>query len=115
MPRRKRPDYEEIRVRLYYGQDDDLIEWKHGFDDHFLGAFPRAVRGALRKAIKAPETSSSPVDIDLASIRQIVEAAVESALKRYGGPVEPTPRAPDQEDEETTDLLDTLGSNLLVD
>jgi hypothetical protein len=69
----------------------------------------------LRKGIVPDEPAPQQSDLDLAGIRQIVEVAVESALRRYGGPAKPPTKGQGQEDEETAELLDSLGSNLIVD
>jgi hypothetical protein len=40
MPHRKRGTV-EIKIRLYPGQDDELIEWQARFDNQLSGSKPR--------------------------------------------------------------------------
>jgi len=115
--RRKRVD--EIRARLYPGQDDDLIRWLEQFDGQPYGVKSQAVKEALRRGIGGGDPgqmSSTPAPaVDLAEIRQVVEAAVTQALARFEGQVAGAAvAAPAEENEETEALLDNLEAALVL-
>lgn len=102
----------EIRVRLYPGQDDDLIRWLSRLDGRPYGLRSQAVKEALRRGIGAgtgPATGPAP---DLAEIRAVVEAAVEQALARLGRPSSPTRP---ETDDEVEALLDGLEASLVLE
>jgi hypothetical protein len=50
MPRRRRGKV-EIKIRLYPGRDDELIQWQAQFDDQSYGVKTQAMKEALRKGI----------------------------------------------------------------
>jgi hypothetical protein len=115
--RKRRRTHEEIRVRLYYGEDDQLLEWLRQFDDAPLGERSRAVKEALLQGIQEQATArDGPLltDEDLESIRRVVEVGVSSAMRRFGG-VAVTSLQADGEDEETASMLDGLGESLIVE
>jgi len=106
-----------LKIRLYPGQDDDLIAWLEPLDAQGYGAESRAVKDALRQGIGAEtDQRATPVaaQIDLAEVRRAVEAPVASALARFEGQVVGTVAAPLEEDDETEDLLDALGAALVL-
>ena len=108
----------EFRIRLYSGQDDELIRWLEQFNDKPYGVKSQAVKEALLRGIGSdpdrPTTSAVPA-VDLAEVRRVVEAAVATALARFEGQVSgAVPAHPPEEDEETEDLLDSLGAALTL-
>lgn len=114
MPKRRRSTVQYL-LRLYPGQDDDLIAWLERFDDRPYGVKTQEVKDALRRGIggeaASPSTSAS---VDMAEVRRVVEAAVTQALTRFGvhggGGV-----ATLEQDDETETLLDDLGAALVVE
>jgi len=121
----------EIRIRLYPGQDDDLIPWLEQYENQPHGVKTQAVKGALRRGLGterpqtqvAPPVLEHPIDLSrqsLAEIRQVVEAAVASALSRFAFTLEAGGRVgggatTTEEDDPVEDLLDTLGKALVLD
>ena len=108
----------EFRIRLYSGQDDELIRWLEQFNDKPYGVKSQAVKEALLRGIGSdpgqPTAAAIPA-LDLAEVRRVVEAAVATALARFEGQVSgAVPAHPPEEDEETEDLLDSLGAALTL-
>ena len=108
----------EFRIRLYPGQDDELIRWLEQFNDKPYGVKSQAVKEALLRGIGSdpgrPTASATPA-LDLAEVRQVVEAAMSTALARFEGQVIGAAAAnPPEEDEETEDLLDSLEAALVL-
>ena len=106
----------ELKIRLYPGQDDALVRWLEQFRGLPYGVKSQAVREALLRGIGENGQGLSPapaVAVDLAEIRQVVEAAIATALARcegqLGGVV-----AQAEEDDETEALLDGLGAALVL-
>ncbi len=108
----------QVKIRLYLGQDDDLLEWLDGLD-------PRLNRGevikeVLRRGIRAAQSapvaeSSAKVDEDalreiIVDIRRVVEAAVLDALAKAQIHIGQETQDEDQDDE----VLDMLGDELLM-
>jgi hypothetical protein len=89
-------------IRLYPGEDDDLIAWYQSI----RGTVNDAVRETLRRGIAA-ETGS---DLDLAAIRNVVEAALDEKLAG----LKLSTSAVNTETDETDTLLDTLAGELLL-
>ena len=116
----------EIRVRLYPGQDDDLLEWLSSLNHLPYGAKSQAIKEALRRGIGLEGNAISAsafatVDPDalraameqvmerfLVDMRRVVEAALASAGQAAG-----------QEAEEQTDegkaLLEDFLSGLRLE
>lgn len=112
MARRKVTD---VKIRLYPGHDDDLIRWQAQFDDQPYGVKTQAIKEALRRGIGAISLDApSASALDLAELRQVVEAAVGQALARFEVQVSRTVVSSPVEDEETEALLDDLGAALMV-
>jgi hypothetical protein len=120
----------EIRIRLYPGQDDDLISWLGQYQDRPHGVKTQEVKGALRRGLGAervqtvapPPAHEHPADLSrqsLVEIRQVVEAAVTSTLSRFACTLEAGGAAggaaTTEEDDPVEDLLDTLGKALVLD
>jgi hypothetical protein len=98
----------KFTVRFYPGQDDDLLRW--------LGAKTQAIKEMLRRGMGANPvrvTTTAPA-LDLAEIRQVVEAAVASALSRFESQVVGVAVAATEEDDQVESLLDTLGKALIL-
>jgi hypothetical protein len=115
---------EEIRVRLHPGRDDDLLHWLAQFDDRPYGAKSQSVKDALRRGISCradpgvsqPSAAAPTPALDLAELRQVVEAAVDTALGRFEGQISGGTRAAAQEeDDETEALLDDLEAALVLE
>lgn len=105
-------------VRFYPGEDDDLID---GLDE--LAAqpgktinqiFKDALRQLLRGAGLDEPATQVEAAINLAEIRQVVEAGVESALARFDGQIRASSPIAD-EDYEAEAWLDGLGTELVLD
>ena len=121
----------EIKIRLHPGQDDDLIPWLKQLDHQPYGVKTQAVKGALRRGLGAerpqapvaPPVVEHPAELSrqsLVEIRQVVEAAVASALSRFAFTLEAEGRdgsttTTTEEDDPVEDLLDTLGKALVLD
>ncbi len=79
------PATEEIKItiRLYPGQDDDLIAWLSKLRQP-RGQKGQAIKDALRRGIGQAGTVPPAAALDasalLADIRQVVEAALQSAM-----------------------------------
>ncbi len=104
----------EHKIRLYPGQDDELIRWMASLDDLPWGEKSQRVKEALLRGISnehSREPAATPAAFDLAEIRQVVEAATESALVRFGGRITTGDDAIDEDDEVET-LLDNIGAAL---
>lgn len=98
-----------------------MIDWLEEFDERPYGAKTQAVKEALRRGMGADwdqATDTTPA-LDLAQLRQVVEAALETALARQAlaprGEGASESLAPAAEDEETEALLDVLGEALVVE
>jgi len=107
----------EFRIRLYSGQDDELIRWLEQFNDKPYGVKSQAVKEALLRGMGSgnPGQGDAAPAVDLAEVRRVVEAAVATALARFEGQVSgAVPAHPPEEDEETEDLLDSLGAALTL-
>ncbi len=127
---RTRPNARPIKftLRLYPGQDEDLICWLAGLDEEKIGTKTRAVKEMLRNGL-AGEQSGGPVHegviapaLDLAAVRRVVEAAVDSSLERLAWPRPGEGQGlgrdwpPTSEpDDEVEDLLDTLEQALVLE
>jgi len=103
----------QIITRLYPGEDDDLLEWYAAQGDHY-GARTHAIKQALRRGIGLTESGGeqTPAALDLGAMRDIVEAAVVTAMSRYDVT---TNIGDDREAEETEHLLDDLGKALILE
>lgn len=116
MPRRGRGKV-EIKIRLYPGQDDELIQWLVQFEGQPYGVKTRALKDALRLGIggTTPEALAAAPASDLAAIRSVVEAAVASALDRWECPWMGSDREGCRaEEDEVEALLDAFGSSLVL-
>lgn len=100
-----------LKIRLYPGQDDDLLAWLGQFEDRPYGAQTQALKAALRRGGLGADGPAPPA-LDLAEVRRVVEAAVASALRRWSPE---TQAGDDPEDDETEELLDALGAALVMD
>ena len=120
----------EIRIRLYPGQDDDLISWLDRYENRPHGIKTQMVKGALRRGLGAeqPQALVAPSVLEhstelsrqsLVEIRQVVEAAVTSTLSRFACTLEAEGVAggatTTEEDDPVENLLDTLGKALVLD
>lgn len=89
-------------IRLYPGQDDDLINWWNALP----GNRTEAVKAAIRRGL---ETGNTAPTLDLAAIRGVIDAALEARLQ--GLALAPTTP---QTNEEAEGLLNALGADLLI-
>jgi hypothetical protein len=111
---------EELKLRFYPGQHDDIIAWLRQFDGKPHGAKSQEAIDALRRGIGAgssleqPAATAGPA-LDLAELRQVVEAAVDTALGRFEGQVGGTRVTIQEEDDETEALLDNLEAALVLE
>jgi hypothetical protein len=116
MPRRQRGKV-EIKIRLYPGQDDELIQWQAQLDDQSYGVKTQAMKEALRKGIgvEALQATVATPALDLVEVRRVVEAAVVSALGRFEGQVVgAAATASAEEDDEVEDLLEGFQYSLVL-
>jgi hypothetical protein len=116
MPRRRRGKV-EIKIRLYTGRDDELIEWQAQFDGQPYEVKTQAVKEALRRGIEAEPLQATVVApaLDLVEVQRVVEAAVVSGLGRFEGQVlGAAATTPDQEDDEVEDLLEGFQYTLVL-
>ncbi len=104
----------EVRVRFHPGQDDDLLCWLEQFDGRPYGVKSQAIKEALRRGIGLAGSCESSTPVNLADIRQVVEAAVTQALERVGSAAFGDPERGAEEDDETEVLLDSLGVTLVL-
>ncbi len=111
----------KLTVRLDPQEDADLVAWIEDVKRRGYGALSREIKAALRAIHQGqnPTRSSHPGlteqdrNVLLGDIRQVVEAAIASALGEVTG-TQAAPRSPHAE-EDTTALLDALGEHLLLD
>jgi hypothetical protein len=116
MPQPRRPVV--FKIRFYPGQDADLIRWLGLLDGEPYGAKTQALKETLRRGLAAgepvPVVAPAPV-LDLVEVRQVVEAAVASALGRFEGRVVGVvPATTKEQDDEVEDLLDRLEQALVL-
>ena len=119
--RRRKRRIEELKVRFYAPEDNDLIEWVQQFDDPRSpwGSRQKAAREALRKGLNLAEPASpalAPPTLDLGELRQVVQAAVAEALGCFEGLASrATVVTAEEEDDEAEFFLDKLACSLMVD
>jgi hypothetical protein len=114
MARRKKQV--EHKIRLYPGQDDELIRWMASLDDLPWGEKAQRVKQALLRGIDDDHPREPNAAVNLAKIRQVVEAAVSSSLARFEGQMIGVAVAVEgQADDETRALLGDLGAALIFD
>ncbi|MGD9100733.1 MAG: ribbon-helix-helix protein, CopG family [Anaerolineae bacterium] len=106
-------------LRLYPGVDDDLIEGLDQLAAQLAKPKNQIIKDALRERIGdgsvQPAVSVEPA-VNLAEIRQVVEAAVSSSLARFEGQMTGVAVTVEgQEDDETRTLLGNLGAALIFD
>lgn len=116
--RRSRPI--KFTLRFYPGRDDDLIRWLDRLDGEPIGAKTQAMKMALRRGTNAGQVEAvqgigtAPV-LDLAEVRQVVEAAVASALGRFEGQLAGSAAsAAVEEDDEVDDLMRAFEESLVL-
>ena len=106
----------KLTVRLDPQEDADLLAWLETQRRLGYGSVSREVKAALRAWVQggASSTGSPVLDLEtlLAEVRQVVEAALSTALE--GLTLHPASQAPADGDE-TAALLDALGEHLLLD
>lgn len=105
MPSRN-PQY---TFRLDPDVDADIIALLESVEP---GLRAHTIRKLLRAAVRQGETGHNGA-VDLAEIRSVVEAAVESALARWDGLMR-VQAAQESDPEETERLLDGLGEALML-
>jgi len=120
---------EELKLRFYPGQHDDIIAWLRQFDGKPHGAKSQQAIDALRRGIgtntavgQSAAATASALDRSaeisrhsLAELRQVVEAAVDTALGRFEGQIGGTRVTTQKEDDETEALLDDLQAALVLE
>jgi hypothetical protein len=120
-PRRRSPPI-QLTIRLYPGLDDDLIGWLNSVGHGHHGTKGLAVKEALRRGCRADQglamaTASVP---SLAEIRQVVEAALTSALGRSGcvfrggRPLADATETETEGSEEAEGVLEAFGRSLVL-
>ena len=105
-----------IKVRLYPGRDDDLIQWL-STDHTRWGDRSQLVRGLLRAACTQTETVNLENQSDdlLFSIRQILEDVLDEKIIAPGISVsvqQPTSREGQEADHEMNEAYETLLENI---
>jgi len=112
-----------LHIRLYGGQDDDLIAWFETLNDLHFGGKSHAVKTALRRGLGLAEGGNGngngnggKPDLDLAEIRAVVEAAVATAVASLGGEIQggASGSAGKREEEEIEAALDRLGAAVMM-
>jgi len=101
----------QLSIRLYPGDDDDLLTWLHEQDDHH-GAKTHAIKRAWRRGIGTGDAAPSPA-LDLGEMRAVVEAAVTTAMGRFD--VSAVSGSGNENDGEAEQLLDALGKSLILE
>ena len=107
----------KFTLRFYPGQDDDLIRWLDGLEEEHIGAKTQAMKEALRRGLGTDplQAKVAAPALDLLEIRQVVEAAVASALGRFEGHmVDVGVATTTEEDDETEDLLEAFRQSLVL-
>lgn len=68
---------EKVVIRLYSGQDDELIRWVRQFDmpGTPYGAKTRAIKNALLKGIQEDDESTIDLDALQEAVREVVESS----------------------------------------
>ena len=119
--RRQSPRTVKFTLRLYAGQDDDLIHWLNGLDAERMGAKTRAMKEALRNGTNAGNANAVQAAggvpaLDLVEVRRVVEAAVASALGRFEGPISGATVSASavEEDDEVEDLMRAFEKSLVL-
>jgi len=123
----RRPSARPIKftLRFYPSQDDDLIRWLDELGEDRLGVKNQAVKERLRMTVgtELPQTTVAESALDLVKVRQVVEAAVASALGRFqsacalqgkGQVVGAVSTTMAEEDDEVEGLLDMLEQTLVL-
>jgi hypothetical protein len=115
--RKQGPRPIKFTLRLYPGQDDDLIRWLAVLDEEHVGAKTQALKETLRRGMRVeplPTTNAAP-ELDMVEIRRVVEAAVASALSRFEGTIgSSAAKTPAEEDDEVEDLLEGFQYSLVL-
>lgn len=110
--KRRKAEIKQLHIRLYPGQDDELIEWLESLNGLPVGEKSRRIREALCQGIKANDSEETKaLAIDLSEIRKIVEAAVAQALAGFR--IEAA-KASVEEDDGTEEILENLGASLVL-
>ena len=117
----------QLHIRLYPGQDDELLRWLEQFEVQPYGVKTQAVKEALLRSIDSASRSAGRSALDpavelsgqsLAEIRRVIEAAVETSVARLACTLQGEGRigtaAVAEEDDETEGLLDALGEALVL-
>ena len=117
MSRKRKRGEVHLSLRLYWGQDDDLIGWLEQFDGQPYGVKTQAVKEALRRSLNTDggQATGGQPSLDLAEVRRVVEAAIASALARFEGQMSGAAATAPGEDDEAEDLLDALGDSLVLE
>ena len=121
----------QVKIRLYAGKDDDLLQWLDGLPDHPPGLRSQAIKEALRRGIRQADPPPAPANVtldadavreavaaaiahslDLVEIRRVVEAGVVSALA--SARVSVVEEGGDESEDDSEAFLDTLGEELLM-
>lgn len=101
----------KLTLRLYPDRDGDLIAWVRG---QTRGDRSRMVKEALRAGIQRGSGPTPAGVLDLAEIRLVVEAAVETSLARLGGQALAVFAVAPDDDRETEAMLDSLAASLVI-
>jgi len=118
MRRKSRLPPIQVILRFYPGLDDDLIHWLGALDEEPTRTKTQALKEALRSGIGAEplQAKVAPTAPDLVEVRQIVEAAVVSALGRFEGKVlgAAATASTQEEDDEVENLLEGFQYSLVL-
>lgn len=71
----------QLHIRLYPGQDDELLEWLATLDGKPYGEKARAVKAALRRSIETAAAPAPPV-VDPSTLRTVIEDAIATFAPR---------------------------------
>ena len=117
----------QLHIRLYPGQDDELLRWLEQFEAQPYGVKTQAVKEALLRSIDSVSRPAGRSALDpavelsgqsLTEIRRVIEAAVETGVARLACALQGEGRigttAAPEEDDETEGLLNALGEALVL-
>ena len=102
----------QINIRLYSPEDDALLKWYAAQGDHY-GGRTHAIKQALKQGISA-SAEQTPA-LDMVEMRNVVEAAVTTAMARFDVTAINGNGNDEDENEKAEQLLANLGNALTLE